>query len=318
MKLKEIIKEGVKERQWIIKDLIPQGEIIILYAPTNQYKTFFSLKIALEIVTGSQELGITKFGKVTIYSPDTGIEDLILRIRGLKDAKYRDQKKNILECLDLDFDQFDLTQDHRIDEDNEIWTWSDIGQFSLDKESEKDIDCSLLIIDTLSQSIGSNGVNDDKSMREVFINLKKIIKGSNNFCSILLIAHAGKNGSKGIMGSSIQKNDVPTVLKIKKKKANQMELYREKIKSKLEGSSIPFKMRETAIDDQETLYVDIGSSLNEFENQIVSSTKLGNSKEETKEILYKLRIANTTTRKSFNTVFNRSWKKLADMGFFCI
>ena len=62
MKLKQLLKEGV-ERQWVIENLIPKGEIVILYAPTNQFKTFLSLKIALEVITGSQELGLQRLGK---------------------------------------------------------------------------------------------------------------------------------------------------------------------------------------------------------------------------------------------------------------
>jgi hypothetical protein len=46
------------------------------------------------------------------------------------------------------------------------------------------------------------------------------------------------------MGSSLQKNDFPTVLKVRKKQNGQMELYREKMKAKAQGTSIPFKMRK--------------------------------------------------------------------------
>ena len=333
MKLKEIIKQGVKERQWIIKDLIPQGEITFLYAPTDHYKTFMSIKIALEVITGSQELGATKSGKVRILSAEPSLEDMVLRIRGLANTSYSSAKETILENLELDFDDFDFARGFYkwIPHEEDFWnkdldppgwdvrdtkikyTWEDYGIDKFQHTGHK-----LLIIDTLSHVIGGNSINDDKAIRVAIKAFKDLIRGSEQSLSVVVIAHAGKNNSKGLMGSSIQKNDVPTVLKIRKKKGNQLELHREKIKSKASGTSIPFKMREIVIDNQETLYVDIGSSLNEFENHIVSSTKLGNSKEETKEILYKLGITNTTTRKSFNTVFNRSWKKLADMGFFSI
>ena len=130
---------------------------------------------------------------------------------------------------------------------------------------------TLVIIDTLSQAIGSSSVNDDVAIRKSIKACKKIIKCNDYPCSILLIAHAGKDRAKGIMGSSLQKNDIPTVLKVRKRKGGQMELVREKMKSSAEGKTIPFKMREIVIDEQETLYVDIGSDLSVLEDHIIKT-----------------------------------------------
>ena len=64
------------------------GEIVILYAPTNQYKTFLSLKIACEVATGSQELGATESGRVLLINTDTSMKDLLIRLKGLVQANY--------------------------------------------------------------------------------------------------------------------------------------------------------------------------------------------------------------------------------------
>ena len=47
------------------------GEIAILYGQTDHYKTFLSLKIALEVASGSQELGATQSGRVILINTDT-------------------------------------------------------------------------------------------------------------------------------------------------------------------------------------------------------------------------------------------------------
>ena len=107
-KLKEYLKyhKGVT-KEWLIENLIPLGEVVILYAPTNQYKTFLSLKIAFEVLTGSQELGVTKTGNVTIFSPDTAWRDMILRIRGLTTAKYQENKERYLSMpLDILYSEY--------------------------------------------------------------------------------------------------------------------------------------------------------------------------------------------------------------------
>ena len=319
MRFKEIVNSGYKDREWIIKDLIPLGEIVILYAPTDYNKTFLAVKIALEILTASQELGVTKYGNVCIFSPDTRMEDLVLRIRGLIKANYEERRECISENLQLEFDEIDLTSDGYqywycdAIESEKIGTWEEWGKYDFSDTSGRKP--TLLIIDSLSQSIGENTINDDRAIRIAIRNLKRMINHSAAGLSILVIAHAGKNPSKGLMGSSIQKNDVPTVLKIRKTKGNQFELYREKIKSKASGKSIPFKMREISIDGQETLYVDIGTNLNSFENAVLKHYELGHTKDEIRDIVCELKLDNTTTRNSFNVVFNRCWKKLINSGF---
>ena len=108
--LEQQLTKGVNKR-WLIENLIPMGEIVILYAPTNQYKTFLSLKIALEVATGSQELGVTENGSVSIYSPDTTMEDLITRIKGLHQESYSEH--DISESLSIEFgNNIDLTQSY--------------------------------------------------------------------------------------------------------------------------------------------------------------------------------------------------------------
>lgn len=57
-----------REKLWLIKDLIPQGEVVMIYGDKGVGKTFMTLDIALQIATGSQELGHTKRGIVT-YIP---------------------------------------------------------------------------------------------------------------------------------------------------------------------------------------------------------------------------------------------------------
>ena len=330
--LREIFNR-VETREWLIENLIPLGEVVILYAPTNQYKTFLSLKIALEVVTGSQELGVTKTGNVTIFSPDTASSDLILRIRGLATAKYQENKERISENLELNFNNdLDLTSEGWGTMEDSKWVKEEEYPFrTLEEEFERvatwkeqwdfvtlaernGLDATLLIIDTLSQSIGASSINDDIAIRKAIKACKEIIDG-NRAISILLIAHAGKDGSRGIMGSSIQKNDIPTVLKIRKRKGGQMELFREKMKCKAEGTAIPFKMREIVIDEQETLYVDIGSALSDLENHIVNRFQTGESKETIRDNTYKIFEQHYNSKKSFNVVFGRSWKSLSEKGF---
>ena len=309
MKLKHYLEKGV-ERKWLIENLIPMGEIVILYAPTNQFKTFLSLKIALEVITGSQELGRSENGRVYLISPDTTAQDLVLRIKALIKANYEDQESAISENLSIEFEDFDLTADLNYEnkEEESNLTWEQAGWF------DEDEGYKLLIIDTLSQSLGSSSVNDDSAIRKAIKNLKEYIRGAKYNISVLVIAHAGKNTGKGIMGSSLQKNDFPTVLNIRKFK-KQYQLYREKIKDASEGTGIPFKTRSISVDGYETLYVDIGEELTDFEVEILDLFDVGFSRLEIFGKLYEKHKTQQPNKESFRVMFGRKWKKLLSKGF---
>lgn len=330
--LEQKINKGESKR-WLIENLIPMGEIVILYAPTNQYKTFLSLKIALEVATGSQELGATESGRVLLINTDTSMKDLLIRIKGLVQANY--QNSECSENLDINDGyshgvndnkhRFDLTQENYFYDpkgyeyingagkvyktEEEVWEWDKEGSY----KGQDNI--KLIVIDTLSQSIGNNSINDDGAIRTAIKNLKRMIDGGDGRFSILVIAHASKkNPSKGIMGSSLQHNDFPTILKVKKTKTGT-SLVREKMKSKAEGTSIPFKMRSINVDGFETLYVDIGKELSDLENEIISLFKQGLSRDNIRDNTYKTHGQQYNTKKSYFVVFGRAWNSLLKQGF---
>jgi hypothetical protein len=330
MKLKDLIKQNKeKTERWLIENLLPRGELAILYAPTDYYKTFISLLIAAEIITGGDKLGASQRGRVLIWSVEPTWEDFYPRLQGLVMASYQEHKELILENLEASFDSKDLTRgyyeyDPHFDKkqvrtgeyDDHSWEWKWVPYETSWNEAGADIyedEIKLLIIDTLSTSLGTKSINDDSAIRVVIKNLKELIHED---LTILVIAHSSfKNPSKGLMGSSILKNDFPTILKIRKKKNGQMEIYRENMKCKAKGTSIPFKMRDIVVGKTEMIYPDIGLSVDEFDDVIISQFEDGLTKEEIRENTKEMGLGNTKTDKSFTVSFHRRWKRLIDTGF---
>ena len=332
--LEKKLKKGESTR-WVLKDGIPKGELTIMYGLTDHYKTFLSMKIALEVATGSQELGATESGRVILINTDTTSQmDIWIRFKGLQKASYPDHdfSKSLLlndgyvvSDEDNHF-KLDLTAEHYLNDpkgyvyadgsiEPQIIKWRDAFSYLCRFHGVEDPELRLIIIDTLSGSIGANSVNDDTAIRKLISNLKEIIKGCDGKIAILVVAHAShKNPSKGIMGTSIQHNDFQSVLKVKKSKSNYV-LYREKLKSKAKGSSIPFKMRSISYMDYETLYVDIGKELLGFEAEILRLYESGYEKDGIKKETLKIHGGNYATHKSFNVSFNRYWKNLVKQGF---
>ena len=323
-----------KEERWIVENLIGMGELAILYASHGHHKTGIAIKLSCEVITGGVELGATQTGAVMYYCLDnTNETEMLCRVKAMIENAYPNHTEDIGQELLIAFrndtknDKLNLTKDYFCrdtdypqssgvpDYNSPIHTdtsWIEAG--SWDREDG----VRLIIIDTLSKAMSGAGVNDDAAVRKIIDNCQDWIKGSSNYLSILLIHHSGKDVRKGMMGSQILANDLPTVLKIRKKK-DGYELVREKHRSKYKGKSIPFKHREVLTEykgkNHETVYVDIGKGLDALDSKIVSLFDTGLPKKEIIDNTHLLYIDNTPTRKSFDVVFNRRWKRLIDTGF---
>ena len=90
------------------------------------------------------------------------------------------------------------------------WDWTDENiEFFCNRLPPK---INLVIIDSLSQSIEDGSVNSDEKMRKILSKVQKI----RDRCkvAVILVAHSGKDPSKGIMGSSVLGNDVDTEIRV--------------------------------------------------------------------------------------------------------
>ena len=321
MKLKELLLTNIRsEERWLIKNLIGMGELAIMYAPKDHHKTGMALKIAMEVATGSQELGASLNGNVLYCALDNPNQvEMLYRVKALMENSYPDHLDQIGSSLEIEWYNLNLTNKNYEDEcdydddDNPVpYTW--FNQIEWWKQEGY----KLIIIDTLSKAIVGSGVNDDAIIRKVIFNLREIIRGADNQLSILIIHHSGKDARKGMMGTSILSNDISTVFRIKKKK-DGFDLIREKHKSAFSGKAIPFKSRNVLVQhdgvSHDSIYVDIGTGLDELSAEIVSQFNEGLTKKEIKRNTLSLGLGNTTTVASFGVVFNRRWKTLIDTGF---
>ena len=335
--LKDLINKKEKIQRWLIENLIGIGQLAILYAPKDHHKTGMALKIAMEIITGGKDLGASQSGKVLIYALDRDwAGEMEVRAMALANASYQDHLELIGSNLLFDYKEdvseyetefnlvndnywFDERGDYYENDRGEITeyvpctlTWQDCGFFDYDE------DIRLIIIDTLSKAIVGHGINDDIVIRKAINNIKKIIEGSENRISILLIHHTGKDARKGMMGTSLLSNDISNVLKIRKNKKGY-ELVREKHKSSHKNKSIPFKVRETVVkyqgDLHESIYIDIGKQIDDLESEIIKLSQEGLNKGNIRDNTYKTHGQHYNSKKSFNVVFGRKWNSLLKHGF---
>lgn len=345
-----------KEKAWLIKDLIPLGEVVLLYGDKGVGKTFITLDIALQIATGSQELGHTKTGIVR-YIPLEGQHGFFQRVEASLYHKYpKDDGANLLiefwngECVfnqnvDLSIPHKDLSEkefDERYFDQKPPTSFRDWRRYGEWIKTDDDT-CHVLVIDIFSKAIPSADIMSWQNMNNVIINLEKIIQGAKDYelgsvrraqangqdCSgwheenfdehltIILVAHSGKDSRAGVLGSSILEANIPTILEIKKGKGKTRSLYVKKAKSFLEGKKFPLTLRDSNINGHETHWVDWGTEVNPVEDAILDRT--ANNPIDRKQLALELRDQfkdRYATDKSFTTVFNRACKKLMETSFF--
>lgn len=337
-----------REKLWLIKDLIPQAEVVMIYGDKGVGKTFITLDIALQIATGSQELGHTKRGIVT-YIPLEGKNGFFQRVEAALHHKYpEDDGENLL--INFWEDDWiwsrgqDLSLPHRDVSNEERWTdeWDEIMELSRPCAyrdwrmygkwlSLEDEFCHVLIIDIFSKAIPSADIMSWEDMNNVINNLEKVIQGAkkdrlkekwvkkdfDEHLTIILVAHSGKDSRAGVLGSSILEANIPTILEVKKGKGKTRSLYVKKAKSFLEGKKFPLTLRDSNINGHETHWVDWGKEVNPIEDAILD--RIRNHPTQKKQLAFELRDQfrdKYTSDKSFTTVFNRACKKLMETSFF--
>jgi hypothetical protein len=338
-----------REKLWLIKDLIPQGEVVMIFGDKDIGKTFITLDIALQIVTGSQELGHTKRGIVT-YIPLEGVNGFFQRVEAAIHHKYPEEDgANLLidfweaddiweRGQDLSLPHKDISDDEWCSDDGEAMMelrkpcayrdWRRYGDYlSWDYSFTH-----VLIIDIFSKAIPSADVMSWVDMNNVINNLEKVIqgakterlkdewrkKGFDEHLTIILVHHCGKDSRAGALGSSILEANIPTVLEVKKGKGKTRSLYVKKAKSFLKGKKFPLTLRDSNINGHEAHWVDWGKEVNPVEDAILDRT--ANEPIEKKQLALELRDQfkdQYATEKSFTTVFNRACKKLMETSFFC-
>jgi len=207
------------DQKWLIENLIPEGEPILLYAPSGSYKTFTSLHIALLIANGKNSLGESNQRK-TLYLVLEGKHGFKKRLEALKSHG-------------LSTDDFFMTT-----QAFDILNPKDVRVLM---ESIKKHEFGFVVIDTLSKCIGGGDESQTSVAREIMTAMDFITQSTG--ASLLMVHHEGKKAYSGARGSSLLTADVSTVLKIRTKKDLKGTLAIEKDKAGNEGKKYNFVMQ---------------------------------------------------------------------------
>jgi len=209
-----------KPMPWLVKGIIPEGGCGLLVAPPKVGKTRVAMELALGLASGRKPLGVSvaKPQPVGFFSLEDGeylfstrLNDGINRTRGREgyhwDGRLRVDKAGHMTweppkplALLTRFDPIDLSEGRLHVEDD--------GDISFDMVCDKvrlyqtivDYGLKIVILDTLSMSIGKAEVSSSTDMYSILKDLKIIAKSTG--CAIMFIHHTRKRVFE--KGESIQ------------------------------------------------------------------------------------------------------------------
>lgn len=214
--------------EWLIKGVLPRAELGVLFGASGSGKTFVALDLAFSIARGIawRERRTTR-GRVVIIAAEGagGIGK-----RGEAYSRYHD----------FDLRGVDL---HIIPAAPNFLDNDDISEVMAEINNIGPID--VVIIDTFAQVTPGANENTSEDMGRALANLK-LVHGATGAMN-LVVAHAGKDLSKGVRGWSGLKAAADVQIEVVRHENGEREIILEKMKDGEDGIRWPFRLEVVEI-----------------------------------------------------------------------
>lgn len=177
---------GAADEAWILDDLIPARGIGFIYGAPGSYKSFMALDIAASVSSGKEWHGYQcETPGAVVYIAAEGS-------RGLMERAVAWKKHHKIDVGPLAI----LTVPVLMDDVMMVQAFTEC----LERATEILGPIRMVVIDTMARSFSG----DENSAQEVgaFVNACSRFSGAIGDCFVLVVAHTGKDATRGIRGSS--------------------------------------------------------------------------------------------------------------------
>jgi len=189
----DVMSQPLQEKDWLIKDLLQANTVASLYAPSGSCKSFLAIDLSLIIACGLNWLNKpVKQGKV-MYLCGEGADG----IRGRLEAWQHENKMKVPGkefCISRGATMIDDPAKRK----------KLIARIRKERPE-------LLVVDTLRRNF-SGSENDSKEVSDFVAAIDEIKNCCR--CTVLVVAHTGKDLAKGEMGSVVLRNSMDTRIRL--------------------------------------------------------------------------------------------------------
>jgi hypothetical protein len=218
--------------KWIIKGLLPQAALAVVFGPSGAGKTFFALDVAMRVATAApwREVPIAQPGAVA-YIVAEGAGGFVDRAKA-----YCHQYQIDPDTLPLHI----LADEPNMMQNNDV---TDLG-----KALKAIGSLSAIFVDTYARVMGNGNENEAADVNRVVRNCALLHKLTGAI--VVLIHHSGKDSANGARGSSALRAAADVEIEVTRTKAYRAATV-TKMKDGPDGEEYRFKLNDVVIDFDE-------------------------------------------------------------------
>lgn len=200
----ELIQMGsegaVQPKNWLIKGILGQGELSVLFAPSGGGKSFVALDMAARIATDLTWFGHKVEPTCVLYVAGEGATGFKHRMTAWRqDANIEEAAFHLMPSA-LDLFSENSTGCSKIQ--------AAIAKIRLQKQ----MGVGLIVLDTLSRMM-PGGVDSDPRDMKMFLNQIEKLRLQTG-AHVMLVHHTGKEKDRGMRGSSMLRDYADTVFEV--------------------------------------------------------------------------------------------------------
>jgi hypothetical protein len=201
--------DRLPEPAWLVKDILPENGLAMVYGEPGAYKTFLALDWALSISAGLPWHGRSVRQGDVVYVYAEGAKGLSQRIKAWRTIRQGGFEH--FRALPASLDMLD----------------KDARRQLVNLVTEARLNPSLVVFDTLARCFGDGDENAQKDMK-AFVDgcddIRRVFSGA----AVLVIHHAGKNPQAKDRGSTVLRAAADTVMHVNLKSTVRLDCEKQK------------------------------------------------------------------------------------------
>ena len=186
----------------LIKGLLDQGAMTVLYGPSNVGKTFVAMDIGYHIAAGTEYAGMRVTKGAVLYVAAEGGRGAKRRVRALREKYGADDVPFFLLPSSVDLRRPDADLRPLISAIREMMATL----------RERGFDLVLIVIDTLSRAMAGGDENSSVDMGHIVTHFDALRAATS--AHLLVVHHSGKNVAMGARGHSLLRAATDTEIEI--------------------------------------------------------------------------------------------------------
>lgn len=205
------LKEQATQREpaWLIPDCIPAEGLVAVYGKPKSFKSFLVLDLCLGIAAGTETFGFKPESRAVVYAAGEGANNI--------SRKHVPAWRMARGLTETDFPFYVIPRVPRV-------VLEDDFRELVKQIQTQGIRPALVVIDTMARSASGLEENSSKDVGRFVVACDYIREQLH--CSVLVVHHSGKDGSKGSRGSNALEGAVDTMLEIvRHNKTSTVALY---------------------------------------------------------------------------------------------